>query len=71
MATQRIRKELQQHLDQESHLQLEIQQLQQQLTDATQGLNAAARLSDQLESCQQTINILREEGKLKKLTRWI
>lgn len=63
MATQRIRKELQQHLDQESHLQLEIQQLQQQLTDATQGLNAAARLSDQLESCQQTINILREEGK--------
>ncbi|XP_075156525.1 Golgi microtubule-associated protein [Haematobia irritans] len=61
LATQRLRKELQQHLDKESHLQLEIQQLHQQLTDATDGLNAAARLSDQLESCQQTINILREE----------
>lgn len=60
----RIRKELQQHLDKESQLQLEIQQLQAQLADATQGLNAAARLSDQLESCQQTIQALREEGKL-------
>ena len=61
-ATQRIRKELQQHLDKERQLQLEIQQLQQQLSDANQGLNAASRLSDQLESCQQTINVLREEG---------
>uniref|UniRef100_A0A1I8MYQ4 GRIP domain-containing protein n=2 Tax=Musca domestica TaxID=7370 RepID=A0A1I8MYQ4_MUSDO len=60
-ATLRIRKELQQHLDKESQLQLEIQQLQAQLADATQGLNAAARLSDQLESCQQTIQALREE----------
>ncbi|XP_061396467.1 thyroid receptor-interacting protein 11 [Musca vetustissima] len=60
-ATLRIRKELQQHLDKESQLQMEIQQLQQQLSDATQGLNAAARLSDQLESCQQTIQALREE----------
>ncbi|TMW42384.1 hypothetical protein DOY81_012536, partial [Sarcophaga bullata] len=60
-ATQRIRKELQQHLDKETQLQLEIQQLQQQLSDANQGLNAASRLSDQLESCQQTINVLREE----------
>ncbi|XP_073833094.1 Golgi microtubule-associated protein isoform X1 [Musca autumnalis] len=60
-ATLRIRKELQHHMDKESQLQLEIQQLQQQLADATQGLNAAARLSDQLESCQQTIQALREE----------
>lgn len=64
MATQRIRKELLQHSDKESQLQMEIQQLQQQLSDANHGLNAASRLSDQLEACQQTINVLREEGKL-------
>ncbi|XP_023291357.2 thyroid receptor-interacting protein 11 isoform X1 [Lucilia cuprina] len=68
LATQRIRKELQQHLDKETQLQLEIQQLQQQLSDANQGLNAASRLSDQLEASQQTINVLREEVEsLKKL----
>ncbi|XP_059223965.1 thyroid receptor-interacting protein 11 isoform X2 [Stomoxys calcitrans] len=61
LSTQRLRKELQQHVDKESQLHLDIEQLQQQLADATQGLNAAARLSDQLESCQQTINVLREE----------
>lgn len=64
LATLRIRKELQQQLDKESQLKLEIQQLQQQLADANQGLSAASRLSDQLESSQQTINVLREEGKL-------
>ncbi|XP_065364053.1 thyroid receptor-interacting protein 11 [Calliphora vicina] len=61
LATQRIRKELQQHMDKALQLQLEIQQLQQQLSDANQGLNAASRLSDQLEASQQTINVLREE----------
>lgn len=54
---------MQQQLDKESQLKLEIQQLQQQLTDANQGLSAASRLSDQLETSQQTINVLREEGK--------
>lgn len=63
LATLRIRKELQHSSDKVSQLQSEIQQLQQQLNDANQGLSAASRLSDQLETSQQIINVLREEGK--------
>ncbi|KAL9883803.1 Golgi microtubule-associated protein isoform 2-T6 [Glossina fuscipes fuscipes] len=61
LATQRLRKELQQHCDKENELQIEMQQLQQQLTEANQGLRAASRLSDQLEASQQTVAVLREE----------
>lgn len=63
VATLRIRKELQQELDKEERLRNEIATLNQQLTDANQGLRAASRLSDQLEACQLTIAALREEGK--------
>uniref|UniRef100_A0A1A9ZIF8 GRIP domain-containing protein n=1 Tax=Glossina pallidipes TaxID=7398 RepID=A0A1A9ZIF8_GLOPL len=61
LATQRLRKELQQHFDKENELQAEMQQLQQQLAEANQGLRAASRLSDQLEASQQTVAVLREE----------
>uniref|UniRef100_A0A1A9X5A7 GRIP domain-containing protein n=1 Tax=Glossina brevipalpis TaxID=37001 RepID=A0A1A9X5A7_9MUSC len=61
LATQRIRKDLQQRLDKENELQKEIQELQQQLSEANQGLRAASRLSDQLETSQQTVAVLREE----------
>lgn len=59
--TQRIRKQLQTELTRQESLQSELVALQQQLTEANQGLRAAARLSDQLEACQQTIAVLRDE----------
>lgn len=61
-ATHSIRKELQQEQQKQAQLQAEIGALQQQLSEAKQGLCAAARLSDQLEACQRTIAVLREEG---------
>ncbi|KAH8387272.1 hypothetical protein KR093_006025 [Drosophila rubida] len=61
MATQRMRRELQSQLDKQTTLQSEMAALQQQLTEANQGLRAAARLSDQLEAGQQTIAVLRDE----------
>ncbi|XP_054728651.1 thyroid receptor-interacting protein 11 isoform X2 [Anastrepha obliqua] len=60
-ATHSIRKELQQEQAKQTQLQAEIGALQQQLAEAKQGLCAAARLSDQLEACQRTIAMLREE----------
>nr|XP_014102427.1 thyroid receptor-interacting protein 11 isoform X2 [Bactrocera oleae] len=60
-ATHSIRKELQQEQQKQAQLQAEIGALQQQLSEAKQGLCAAARLSDQLEACQRTIAVLREE----------
>ncbi|XP_030379004.1 thyroid receptor-interacting protein 11 isoform X2 [Scaptodrosophila lebanonensis] len=61
MATQRIRKELQSELDKQIVQQAELAVLHQKLADANQGLRAAARLSDQLETSQQTIAVLRDE----------
>ncbi|XP_050331917.1 thyroid receptor-interacting protein 11 isoform X2 [Bactrocera neohumeralis] len=60
-ATHSIRKELQQEQQKQAQLQAEIGALQQQLGEAKQGLCAAARLGDQLEACQRTISVLREE----------
>ncbi|XP_067640917.1 thyroid receptor-interacting protein 11 isoform X2 [Eurosta solidaginis] len=60
-ATHSIRRELQQEQQKQAQLQAEIGALQQQLSEAKQGLSAASRLSDQLEACQPTIAILREE----------
>ncbi|XP_011202395.3 thyroid receptor-interacting protein 11 isoform X1 [Bactrocera dorsalis] len=60
-ATHSIRKELQQEQQKQAQLQAEIGALQQQLSEAKQGLCAAARLGDQLEGCQRTIAVLREE----------
>lgn len=64
---QRMRRELQQQLERETALRNDVAALQQQLSDANQGLRAAARLSDQLEAGQQTIAVLREEGECKCL----
>ncbi|BFG01942.1 thyroid receptor-interacting protein 11-like [Drosophila madeirensis] len=61
MATQRIRREMQAHVDRQDQLQAEMEAMQQQLAEANQGLRAAARLSDQLEAGQQTIAVLRDE----------
>ncbi|XP_060664804.1 thyroid receptor-interacting protein 11 isoform X1 [Drosophila nasuta] len=61
MGTQRMRRELQSQLEKQTTLQSEMAALQQQLTEANQGLRAAARLSDQLEAGQQTIAVLRDE----------
>ncbi|XP_017142115.1 thyroid receptor-interacting protein 11 [Drosophila miranda] len=61
MATQRIRREMQAHLDRQDRLQAEMEAMQQQLAEANRGLRAAARLSDQLEAGQQTIAVLRDE----------
>ncbi|XP_018792957.1 PREDICTED: thyroid receptor-interacting protein 11 isoform X2 [Bactrocera latifrons] len=60
-ATHSIRKELQREQQKQAQLQAEIGALQQQLGEAKQGLCAAARLGDQLEACQRTIAVLREE----------
>ncbi|XP_054087200.1 thyroid receptor-interacting protein 11 isoform X2 [Zeugodacus cucurbitae] len=60
-ATHSIRKELQLEQQKQAQLQAEIGALQQQLSEAKQGLCAAARLTDQLEACQRTIAVLREE----------
>lgn len=62
---QRMRRELQQQLEREAALRNDVAALQQQLSDANQGLRAAARLSDQLEAGQQTIAVLRDEGECK------
>lgn len=64
---QRMRRELQQQLERETALRQDVAALQQQLSDANQGLRAAARLSDQLEAGQQTIAVLREEGECECL----
>uniref|UniRef100_W8B3B3 Thyroid receptor-interacting protein 11 n=3 Tax=Ceratitis capitata TaxID=7213 RepID=W8B3B3_CERCA len=60
-ATHSIRKELQQEQEKQKQFQVEIGALQQQLAEAKQGLCAAARLTDQLDACQRTIGVLREE----------
>lgn len=62
---QRMRRELQQQLEREVVLRNDVAALQQQLSDANQGIRAAARLSDQLEAGQQTIAVLRDEGECK------
>ncbi|TDG41997.1 hypothetical protein AWZ03_011571 [Drosophila navojoa] len=70
LATQRIRREMQAQLEQQAHLQSELNALQQQLAEANQGLRAASRLSDQLEAGQQTIAVLRDEvDSLKEANR--
>lgn len=62
---QRMRRELQQQLERETALRNDVAALQQKLSDANQGIRAAARLSDQLEAGQQTIAVLRDEGECK------
>lgn len=61
LATLAIRRELEQVQGREAALRGDIRQLQQQLSDAKNGLLAAARISDQLEIAQVTVASLREE----------
>ncbi|XP_055635247.1 thyroid receptor-interacting protein 11 isoform X1 [Toxorhynchites rutilus septentrionalis] len=61
LATFAIRKELEETQKQEVNLKAEIRQMQQQLTDAKNGLLAAARISDQLEIAQVTVASLKDE----------
>ncbi|XP_055551815.1 thyroid receptor-interacting protein 11 [Wyeomyia smithii] len=61
LATSAIRKQVEQSQARESALKAEIRQLQQQLSDAKNGLLAAARISDQLEIAQVTVATLKDE----------
>lgn len=62
-----IQKELENERGLQSKLSIEIHQLQQQLQEAKNGLMAAARLSDQLELNQHTIERLNNESKFERL----
>lgn len=61
-----IQKQLDDERRQQSKLAHEIHQLQQQLAEAKNGLMAAARLGDQLELNQLTIERLNNESKLNE-----
>ncbi|XP_055843959.1 girdin [Episyrphus balteatus] len=65
IATQKLRRDLKLEQSKQKKLEDDIASLNQQLADANQGLRAASRLSDQLESSQMAIAKLNEEvGKL-------
>ncbi|XP_037938105.1 putative leucine-rich repeat-containing protein DDB_G0290503 isoform X2 [Teleopsis dalmanni] len=60
-ATLRLRKDLQREAEKKVQLEVEISNLSQNLSEANEGLLAASRLSDQLESSKENIASLREE----------
>lgn len=62
-ATQRLRREIAGLEENGDRLRDELEVLKEKLAEANQGLIAASRLSDQLESSQQAVIVLREEGK--------
>lgn len=59
----RLRTELNNEILSKKQLELEINGLKQQLDDAKNGLMAAARITDQLESSQEANAALKEERK--------
>lgn len=65
-ATYKLRKDIDNGKEEEKHLREEIDALLNQLSDAKQGLLAASRLSDQLETSNQTISKLKAECKYLK-----
>lgn len=65
LRTTSIQKELENEKARQQKLSDEIKQLNEQLREASNGLMAAARLSDQLELNQHTIERLNNESKLK------
>lgn len=71
LKTTAIQKELEKEKAQQTKLFNEIHQLQQQLQEAKNGLMAAARLSDQLELNQHTIERLNNESKFKNFVFWV
>ncbi|XP_063705883.1 thyroid receptor-interacting protein 11 isoform X2 [Culicoides brevitarsis] len=60
-ACYKLRKDIEKGKEEENHLREEIDTLLNQLADAKQGLAAASRLSDQLETSNQTISKLKSE----------
>lgn len=69
LRTASFQKELDTEKAQQLKLTRDIQQLQQQLQEAKNGLMAAARLSDQLEFNQHTIERLNNESKFVGLVK--
>lgn len=61
--TSRLRKDIELDATKHTYLMTEIKTLQDQLNESKKGLLAAARISDQLESCQSTNSALKEECK--------
>lgn len=59
--TYRLRKDLENEARKQSELQNEIKSLDDQLLDAKNGLLAASRITDQLESCQVANATLKTE----------
>mgnify|MGYP002655313849 CR=1 FL=1 len=67
LRTSNILKQLDDERKNQAKLTTEIHHLQQQLQEAKNGLMAAARLSDQLELNQLTIERLNNESKSRKV----
>lgn len=67
LRTTAIKRELENEKARQQKLSDEIKQLNEQLREASNGLMAAARLSDQLELNQHTIERLNNESKLKRI----
>lgn len=61
--TQRIRREINDEKSNSAKLLQDIDHLKQQLAECQEGLLAAARLSDELESSEATNAMLKEECK--------
>lgn len=61
--TENIRTKYEIEKRKQNQLFVEIQSLQKQLADAKNGLFAAARISDQLELSQMSVNNLKNECK--------
>lgn len=66
LRTMKLQKELHDERNRQQSLSMEIQQLRQQLHEAKNGLLAAARINDQLELNQMTIEKLKNESKITK-----
>lgn len=62
METERIRRQVNSEKQVQVELQKEISNLKAQLEESRQGLQAAARLSDQLEISKQLVSNLKDEG---------
>lgn len=65
--TERIRRHISAEKQVQEELKKEIAQLKSQLEESNQGLLAAARLSDQLETSKKTISMLNKEGIVNSL----
>lgn len=62
LETERIRRQVNAERQVQAELRKEIANLKAQLEESRQGLQAAARLGDQLEQSKQHVSKLKEEG---------